>query len=323
MYRILDILKKEIGFISGEEIGKRLEISRAAIWKGIKKLREEGYEIEAVTNKGYRLVLHETMYNEKEILSDLKTKKMGKKLYFYKEVGSTNDVIRQFALDGAEEGVLAITEMQNNGRGRRGKPWVGPAGTGIWMSLLLRPHIHPSEASVLTLIMGLAVQEAIQKVAGISADIKWPNDVLIDNKKLVGILTELDCEINEVQSVTIGVGINVNTTVFPEEIADIATSLYLASGRTFSRKMLVHEILQIFEVYYDRFLTSREGFAPFLDTYAKKCITLGKKVRVEGRVSFLATAVSVTPQGELLVRREDDGKEEVVFSGEVSIRGGQ
>lgn len=320
MYRILELLRRQEGFLSGEDIGRELSITRAAVWKGIKKLREEGYEIEAVTNRGYRLTNPETMYNKRELEQGLKTKTMGQTIYFYEETDTTNNRARELALEGAPEGTLVVAEKQTAGRGRRGKVWESPLGTGIWMSLVLRPQIAPTEASVLTLLCGLATAEAIEAETGLSADIKWPNDILINGKKAVGILTEMDCEMSEVHFVIPGIGINVNTASFPPEIAEIATSLYLECGKTVSRRRLVHKVLERLEEHYETFLWTG-SFAAMLEDYRKHCITLGKEVHVLGREPFFAEALDITPEGELLVRRADNGKEEVVFSGEVSIRG--
>lgn len=320
MYRILELLRRQEGFLSGEGIGRELSITRAAVWKGIKKLREEGYEIEAVTNRGYRLTNPETMYNKRELEQGLKTKTMGQTIYFYEETDTTNNRARELALEGAPEGTLVVAEKQTAGRGRRGKVWESPLGTGIWMSLVLRPQIAPTEASVLTLLCGLATAEAIEAETGLSAGIKWPNDILINGKKAVGILTEMDCEMSEVHFVIPGIGINVNTASFPPEIAEIATSLYLECGKTVSRRRLVHKVLERLEEHYETFLRTG-SFAAMLEDYRKHCITLGKEVHVLGREPFFAEALDITPEGELLVRRADNGKEEVVFSGEVSIRG--
>lgn len=320
MYRILELLRRQEGFLSGEDIGRELSITRAAVWKGIKKLREEGYEIEAVTNRGYRLTNPETMYNKRELEQGLKTKTMGQTIYFYEETDTTNNRARELALEGAPEGTLVVAEKQTAGRGRRGKVWESPLGTGIWMSLVLRPQIAPAEASVLTLLCGLATAEAIEAETGLSAGIKWPNDILINGKKAVGILTEMDCEMSEVHFVIPGIGINVNTASFPPEIAEIATSLYLECGKTVSRRRLVHKVLERLEEHYETFLRTG-SFAAMLENYRKHCITLGKEVHVLGREPFFAEALDITPEGELLVRRADNGKEEVVFSGEVSIRG--
>lgn len=320
MYRILELLRRQEGFLSGEDIGRELSITRAAVWKGIKKLREEGYEIEAVTNRGYRLTNPETMYNKRELEQGLKTKTMGQTIYFYEETDTTNNRARELALEGAPEGTLVVAEKQTAGRGRRGKAWESPLGTGIWMSLVLRPQIRPAEASVLTLLCGLATAEAIEAETGLSAGIKWPNDILINGKKAVGILTEMDCEMSQVHFVIPGIGINVNTASFPPEIADIATSLYLECGKTVSRRRLVHKVLERLEEHYETFLRTG-SFTAMLEDYRKHCITLNKEVHVLGREPFFAEALDITPEGELLVRRADNGKEEVVFSGEVSIRG--
>ena len=314
MYRILELLRRQEGFLSGEDIGRELSISRAAVWKGIKKLREEGYEIEAVTNRGYRLTNPETMYNKRELEQGLKTKTMGQSIYFYEETDTTNNRARELALEGAPEGTLVVAEKQTAGRGRRGKVWESPLGTGIWMSLVLRPQIMPAEASVLTLLCGLATAEAIEAETGLSAGIKWPNDILINGKKAVGILTEMDCEMSEVHFVIPGIGINVNTASFPPEIAEIATSLYLECGKTVSRRRLVHRVLERLEEHYETFLRTG-SFAAMLEDYRKHCITLGKEVHVLGREPFFAEALDITPEGELLVRRADNGKEEVSIRG--------
>lgn len=320
MYRILDVLQQADDFISGQEIGNKLSVSRAAIWKGIEKLRQEGYEIEAITNKGYRLIHPETMYNQRELEKGRKAKRMGRDVHFWKETDSTNNRIRELAFEGAEEGTLAVAEVQTAGRGRRGKPWQSPVGTGVWLSVLLRPNIAPAQASVLTLLGGLAVCEVLQNMTELQPQIKWPNDIYIGNKKVVGILTEMDCELTEVHFVVMGIGINVNTKEFPEDLQDIATSLYLESGQTYSRKKVVQNIMEVLERYYDAFLEAG-SLAPFVEQYRKNCMTLGKEVVVYGKQPFVATALDITEDGELLVKRADNGKEEVVYAGEVSIRG--
>lgn len=320
MKRILNILENATDFVSGEELGRQLLVSRAAVWKGIKKLREEGYKIEAVPNRGYRLVDTDAVYNKRELENGMETKRIGRCVYFYKETETTNDCIRALALEGGEEGILAVAEKQTAGRGRRGRAWESSVGSGIWMSLLLRPHIIPTEAPMLTLLGGLAVADAIEEETGLATDIKWPNDILINGKKAVGILTEMDCEMSQVNFVILGMGINVNTEVFPEELRDKATSIFLESGKICSRKRLVQTVMKKVEQYYDTFLQAG-GFAPLLEEYRKRCITLGKEVCVMGKETYTAKALDVTPEGELVVQRVDTGKKEVVFSGEVSIRG--
>ncbi len=320
MYRVLALLRQTDGFLSGEEIGKQLSISRAAVWKAIGKLREEGYEIEAVTKKGYRLCTPQNLYNEQELKTGLQTKVMGQNLAFFTELDSTNNRLRELALTGAPEGTLVIAEKQNAGRGRRGRVWTSEADSGIWMSLLLRPEIAPEKASVLTLLAGLATAEALEAETGLPMEIKWPNDILCHGKKIVGILTEMDCEMTQVHFVIAGIGINVNTKSFPPELADIATSLYLESGKVFSRKPLVHAVLEKIEQHYQAFLDSGNSFAVLLEAYRKRCVTLHKQVQVLGQSPYTAYVLDITPEGELLVQKED-GTQEVVYSGEVSIRG--
>lgn len=260
-------------------------------------------------------------YHKAAIEAALKTKKMGHPLYFYPETDTTNDRIRELAQEGAPEGALAVAELQTAGRGRRGRAWQAPAESGVWMSLLLRPNIPPTQASVLTLLAGIALTEAIQDVTGLQVGIKWPNDILLNGKKLVGILTEMDCDMETIHSVTVGMGINVNTKDFPEELEGIATSLYLESGREYDRAELVGRAMERFEALYEAFLEQGGSFAPFQERYRRKCLNIGKEVRVIGRETYLAEVLDITPEGELIVKRKDNGAEEVVFSGEVSIRG--
>ena len=259
-------------------------------------------------------------YDKEALEHAIKTEKMGHPLYFYPETDTTNERIRLLALEGAKEGTLAVAEMQTAGRGRRGRAWQAPAESGIWMSLLLRPHIPPVQASVLTLLTGIAIAGAVEEVTGMDVGIKWPNDILLKGKKLVGILTEMDCDMESIHSVTVGMGINVNTKEFPAELQEVATSLYLESGREYDRAEILACVLKHFEALYEEFLEKGGVFAPFKERYRAKCLNIGKEVRVIGGETYLATALDITPEGELIVRRKDNGAEEVVFSGEVSIR---
>ena len=259
-------------------------------------------------------------YNKQALEDAVKTEKLGHPLYFYPETDTTNDRIRELALEDAAEGTLAVAEMQTACRGRMGRTWQAPKDSGIWMSLLLRPDIPPMQASVLTLLTGIAFAEAIEEVTDVEVGIKWPNDILLNRKKLVGILTEMDCDMEQIHSVTVGMGINVNTKSFPEELKDIATSLYLEMGREFDRAVIVGCVMKHFEALYEEFLEKGGVFAPFKERYRRKCLNIGKEVRVIGRETYLAMALDITPEGELIVKRKDNGAEEVVFSGEVSIR---
>lgn len=262
-------------------------------------------------------------YDRAALEKALQGRRLGYPLSFYPETDSTNERIRILAQEGAPEGTLALAERQTAGRGRRGRAWQAESGDGIWMSLLLRPQIAPAQASVLTLLAGLALTEALAQETGLQPRLKWPNDILLNGKKLVGILTEMELtsEGDAIRFLTIGMGINVHTKAFPAELQEIATSLYLESGRHFDSSRLLLAMLAQFERRYQEFLAAGASFAPFRAEYCANCLHIGKEVRVLGRESYLAQALDITPAGELLVKRRDTGVEEVVFSGEVSIRG--
>lgn len=317
-YKILEELKKVESYISGEELGEKLGVSRAAIWKGIQKLKEQGYEIEAVSNKGYHIIQNQDLYNGIEIKEVCNTTKIAKEVYFYEQTDSTNNCIRKLAKEGKKEGVVAVVEIQTAGKGRRGKGWQSPKGTGIWMSMLLTPNITPPEAPVLTLLAGLAVCRAIRQQTGLTAMIKWPNDILISNKKICGILTELYAEMDSVHFVITGIGINVNTEVFPDELQKTATSLKIEKGESISRKNMIKAVIEEFEKIYLQY-EKECSFLPFREEYKKYCINIGKELQILSKQPFIAKGVDITEQGELLVQKQT-GEKVVVFSGEVSIR---
>lgn len=317
-YKVLKLLKETNGYLSGEELGKKLNVSRTAVWKAISKLKEEGYEIEAVTNKGYRLIHEGDILNESEIKQNLNTKYLGQKVCCYDEVDSTNNVARKLALEGYPQGTIVLTKRQNAGKGRMGKIWNSPESGGIWMSMILMPHMQPKEAPLFTLTAGLCVCKAIRKITGLNAEIKWPNDILIKGKKICGILTEMNAEMEKINFIIIGIGINVNIDCFPEELSNVATSLEIESKRKWKRKEIIKELLIEFEKYYELYQQNND-FTIFLDDYKKLCVTIGKNVHVFAKEAFDGKAIDVTKEGELIVEKEN-GEITVVFSGEVSIR---
>lgn len=318
--KLLDILKTCGGYISGEELGKRLGVSRTAVWKKIAKLKNAGYEISAVTNKGYILKgMEEDMLNESEIKENLKASVLGNSIYYFKELDSTNNEARKLGEANASEGALVVCDTQTGGRGRLGRPWVSLPKGGIWMSILLRPDIYPQQAPKITLVAGLSVCKAINKVSGADTKIKWPNDILLNGKKLCGILTEMNAEMEKVNYVVTGIGINVNIESFPDEIKDVATSLIIENGQAFKRKEIIKEVLLEFEKNYFKYII-HNNFSEFVEEYKKNCITLGKNVKVLGKESFNGVAFDINKDGELWVRKEN-GEEVLVFSGEVSVRG--
>lgn len=317
---VLRYLKETDGYLSGQELCERLGVSRTAVWKAIRRLTEEGYEIEAVRNRGYRLVGGGDVFQQTELESVIRTKAAGRNLVFLEEVDSTNNRAKQLAEAGAPDGTVVIAGRQSAGKGRRGKTWESPAAGGIWMSLLLRPAIAPGQASMLTLAAALAVAEGIEKTCGAAVQIKWPNDLVLNKKKICGILTEMSTETDCINHVVIGIGININIKAFPDELKGVATSLYLETGKTVSRSLLTAAILQAWETCYEVFLQTRD-LSALLEPYHRRLVNRDKEVRVltpDG--AYEGIARGITAAGELLVEKKD-GTMANVLSGEVSVRG--
>ncbi|MHB8916929.1 MAG: biotin--[acetyl-CoA-carboxylase] ligase [Desulfocucumaceae bacterium] len=318
---VLNLLKQNgPGFVSGEEICRGLGVSRTAVWKHMRALKEEGYGIEAVPRSGYRLVgIPDRLYAH-EIVPGLDTDFIGRTVYYYDRIGTTNREARALASGGAPDGALVVAEEQTGGRGRQGKGWFSPRGMGIWCSLVLRPDINPGEAPPVTMLAAVAVAAAVEKVAGLRPGIKWPNDILLEGKKLCGILTEMDAEMEKVNFLVLGMGINVNTPPedFPEELRDIATSIRSAAKGPVSRKQLLRQILSEFERLYRVWL--RTGFGPVLEEWKKRCVTLNCPVRISGpRESWEGWAEDVDSNGALILRMAD-GSRQRFMAGEVSLR---
>jgi len=308
------------GFVSGQQIADALGVSRNAVWKAVERIRREGYEIEAVTGKGYRLSGRRDAFGENAVKEGIKTEYLGHEVIFFDRIDSTNDEIKRRADRGAKEGLLAVADVQDKGKGRRGRSWANPPGVNIAMSLLLRPDLSPNTAPMLTLVMAMACAEGIKKVTDLDALIKWPNDIVINGRKCVGILTEMTAEPDYIKDVIIGVGINVNNTDFPGEIEKTATSLYLESGKKQPRAQIASQIINSFEVLYDRF--KEQGTLESLsDRYNSMCVNVGRRVCVmDPKGAYEADALGINDRGELRVR-DDSGSESLVYAGEVSVRG--
>lgn len=310
--KILSILKNAEDYISGEKISRQLDISRTAVWKHIRNLKNDGYEIESVTNRGYRLTFSPDLLNADEISSKLDTEFIGRKIVIFDETDSTNT---QAKLNSSyPEGSVFIAEVQNHGKGSRGRQWSSPRGTGIWHTILLKPDISLQEVSQITLVAGLAVCKAI----GLGSQIKWPNDIVIGTKKVCGILTEMSAETDMVNYVVCGIGINVNDEKFPDEIAYRATSMYIESGQKYTRNDIIAALLNEFEAVYKKFLNG--GLEAVLDDYKKSCVTLGRDVSVIFKnKTVTGKAVDIDNGGALIVDTEAGTIR--VNSGEVSVRG--
>src|SRR3989304_6048395 len=260
---IIRLLKKKSrSYLSGQTLSKSFGLSRTAIWKHINAIKEMGYFIEASPAKRYRLNLDNLPFNAFEISSNLKTSFIGKDISFYKDTGSTNDAARAFAIKGAREGFAVVADSQTKGKGRLGRSWESPAGVNIYTSIVLRPSIMPLFAPQLTLVSAVAVAEAISKYSQKTPEVKWPNDILINSKKVAGILTEMNSETDRINFVIIGMGVNINMTrkMFPEELRPIATSLKEEIGKEISRIDFIQTLYLNLETWYKRYL--KHGFEP-------------------------------------------------------------
>lgn len=320
---ILKKLRDAKDYVSGQELCEYYGVSRTAIWKAIKQLEKDGYVIEAQNNKGYRLVEKDDsdIFSKLEIESHMDTQWVGKKLVFHKETGSTNLDAKALAEQGEAAGALVVADKQTAGRGRRGRDWVSPSGKDIYMTLMLRPQCRPEKASALTLVMALAVLEAICELIPEGCGIKWPNDIVLNNKKVCGILTEMSAELDGIHYVVIGVGINVNQTIFAEDIRDRATSLYLESGMEINRARLVARVMHYFENYYALFEKTWD-LGGLVDRYNSFLVNRDREVRVlDPQGEYDGIARGINERGELLVERKSDGQTVQVYAGEVSVRG--
>ena len=322
---ILQMLRKSGTYVSGEELSARLGVTRAAVWKAIGKLREEGYEIDSGTNRGYRLVAGPRDRLTRETLYDAASYdgSMWTDIFYSQTFDSTNLEAKRVLLEGRCSGAgVVVCEQQSSGRGRRGRGWLSPPGAGLWMTLALRPDLEPMKASMLTLAAGLAVSLAVETLYGLSAKIKWPNDIVIGGKKLCGILTEMTTEEMRMTGIVVGIGVNTGADGFDGELRDKAVSLAQVEGgpAEVDRLALFTAILKQFQACFERCMLTRD-LTSLLEDYNDRCITVGSRVRVEeGGQSFEAQAESVDAQGKLLVKLED-GSRRTVYAGEVSVRG--
>jgi len=301
--------------LSREAMARELGVTRAAVFKHIEQLRAMGFEIESVPRQGYRLVSCPDSLMAPVVLGGLDTQWAGREIVYFPETDSTNRRARMLAQEGAAHGTLVLADSQTAGRGRRGRGWISPAGEGIFMSLLLRPNVHPSQVAKLSLLTALAVAEAICAETGLDARIKWPNDIVIAGRKVCGLLLEMTADESAVYDVVAGVGINVHQKEFDAEIAHTASSLDLLAGKTFSRAALVRAFLSAFEEAMA--LADEEMMAQ----YVARSATLGQRVQVIGLTgTFTGVAKGVTDSGSLLVEDEEGAVREVLAA-DVSVRG--
>ena len=317
--KILTKLTESDAYISGQELCDEFGVSRTAIWKVMNQLKEMGYVIESVPNKGYRLVSKPDILSANEIASGLHTKWAGQNIHYFDETGSTNDDAKRFAAQGEVHGTLVVADKQTMGRGRRGRTWISTEGVNAFFSIIVRPDMSPNKASMLTLVMALAVCQAIREETELDAHIKWPNDIVVNRKKVCGMLTEMTAELDYIHEVVIGVGINMNQTEFPEEIQENASSLYVQGGQKVMRSNLVKSCMEQFEKYYDMFMQSQD-LSGLQDTYNALLVNMDTGVKVlDPKGEYEGIARGIDEEGQLLVER--DGKLQAVYAGEVSVRG--
>lgn len=311
--KIIERLIKSKGErISGERLANELSVSRAAIWKHIQALREEGYMIDSSTNLGYSLITSPDQLTTGEIRAGLKTAMIGKNIQYFKETESTNIIARGIA-KSVEEGTVVIAESQTGGRGRLGRKWISPEG-GIWLSIILKPRIQPLYASRITLLAGVSVAKAIRAL-GLPAKIKWPNDVLINGKKVCGILTEIEAEIDLIDYCVVGIGIdaNIDTETFPEEARDSSTSLKRELGHEINRVEFVQRLLEEFEALYQRF--QKDDFSSILEEWRNMSATIGEWVKISTQTKTIyGEAIGVDNEGALILET-GEGKLEKIVAG--------
>ncbi len=302
-------------FVSGEAISDKLGLTRAAVWKHVEALREHGYRIDAVPARGYRLTAIPDRLTPLELRPLLNTHDLGQVLHHFEVIGSTNDHARELAEEGADHGEVVIAESQTGGRGRRGRPWVSPPRLNAYFSVILRPELPPARAPELTLLASVAICDALRQ-ANVPAAIKWPNDLLVGERKIAGILTELASEPERVHWAVVGIGVNVNARAddFPPELREVATSVLLERGAPAPRALFVAACLTALEDWLDRH--AEEGFEPVRLAWRERSATLGREitVRTEGR-DVVGRAVDVDEVGALLV--QTDEKIERILSGDV------
>ncbi len=306
--------------VSGEELAKALGVSRTAVWKNIQALKQEGYEIEAITKKGYVLAHVPDKLLPAEIAQKLKTKWLGHELHYVDSVDSTNALCKIYANNGCANGTLCVAEEQTGGRGRLSRGWFSPKEKGLWFSVVLQPPFLPEEAPKCTLLAAVAVVKAINSYKGVKAVIKWPNDILLDGKKLVGILTEMSAEFGHINYVVIGTGINVCVPkeMVPAELRDSAISLADKAQEPINRVELLAKVLDNMEGLYE--IVLQQGFKPILAMWRTYSATLGKMVKViapDG--TYIGKALDINEEGILLVQKAD-GTIAEVLAGDVSIR---
>ena len=316
---ILEYLLNHKGeYVSGQKISEELGISRTAVWKHIRVLKSRGYVIESYTKRGYCLMEAPELLLPELVGEGLQTKVFGKKIHYTEKVDSTNNVAKKLAEEGAEEGTIVLAEEQSGGRGRLERSFLSPFAQGVWFSLILRPTFLPMEVSKMTLLAAVALTKALHKMGLVECGIKWPNDILVKNRKVVGILTELNASMERINYLVMGIGINTSLTKkeLPKDLRKTVTSFTIENVPV-HRQALLQEVLLQLERYYE--IAETEGFKPILAEWKVLSMMMGKEVEVSepGR-SFTGKAVDLDDSGNLIV--ETEAGRETVLAGDVRVR---
>lgn len=317
---IITVLKNsKDAFVSGQTLSNRIGITRAAVWKHIEGLRGDGFIIVSTPSRGYKLIEAPDRLSVERIKQGIKTRVIGKEIVVCDEVDSTNDMAMEKGREGEKEGLVIIADSQLHGKGRLGRTWVSPKGVNLYLSILLRPNFPPVQAAALTMMASIAVATAISRTTGLDARIKWPNDILIDQKKVSGILTEMNAEEERIHYVVVGVGINVNMKKedFLEGLRMPATSLMESLGKRVDRTELLYAVLEAMDSNYELLIT--KGVAPMVQEWRRLCSTLHKRVKVSlpGEV-ITGVAEDITQEGGLVVRI-GEGLVKKIYAGDVTL----
>ena len=311
--KILNLLKKKEGYISGEDISRHLDISRQALWKHIQELKDKGYAIEAVPHLGYHLESSPDRLFDFEVSRGLNTRTFGKKIFYFDTLTSTIDMAMDLGVKGAANGTLILAESQTKGKGRLGRTWFSPKYKGLYMSLILRPDMLPTQAPILTLLTAVGICDAIKNATGVTTQIKWPNDILVNNKKVCGILTQVIAETDRIDFMIISAGINVNND--KKSLISTATSLKEQKKDEVSRVGLLQEILRELEAKY--LFLEKKGSGPILEKWRHHNATLGRRVKVYCQHKHVeGEALNIDSDGGLIIRK-DNGINEKVMAGDV------
>lgn len=318
---ILDLFRQAAtGYVSGARLSEALGVSRTAVWKQIEQLRQLGYRIEAVPSRGYRLCSTPDLPLAEELRMGLATRLVGREIRYLAETDSTNRQAYALGEAGAGEGLVVIADRQTAGKGRMGRTWASPPGVNLYLSILLRPPLPPQAAPQLTFVSTLAVSRAIRAVSGLEPTHKWPNDVLIDGRKVAGLLNEMSAETDRLRFVVLGIGVNLNMTAdqFPAELRMPATSLLLAGGEPVSRAHFARTLLQQLDALYAEYLL--RGPAPIMAAWEARCDLVGRRVEIDesGSGKVCGTVAGIDRDGALLLTLAD-GSTERVLAGDVRV----